>query len=472
MLKSSTSLIAALSCGLLSGCFQTETQEESSAPLTIESLEDLSIQTLRKRNYQAEFSMVTTLSDSPAAVDYVKKYSADGTIAESTKILSYQSDGLRLYARIDIPSTPAPEKGHPVLVFNHGWIGAKDAPSYDFGYNPNSLYGEIIDRFVDLGYLVITPGYRGHGTYLKTPADGHEFMTHWDNATLLSPSFYTIDVLNLIAAIPSLDTLADLSSQPIDLTEFNMLGHSQGGDVTLGVMAALGEGKQIGPTLNASSIWAGCIHDRFTQSELYGPMANSAQAFMNGDGQWNGTGTGVSGKENTAFVFGYPQDWIGTVDTHSEDWTWQRDTFGKQTVAGAIEERYETMYNLLRNQVSSLAQLADFTMPPDWTNTSEIQHPKALEALNDIGGYHHTQWLSEPLNLHFSDQDYYSPPAWNFALANRLKGAGFSTDAFVYQHNTHSLKVSQHQWFSPPGTVAGIDQAVTRDHELFKRSVK
>ncbi len=77
---------------------------------------------------------------------------------------SYHSDGLRLYTRVDIPTSAMPSEGYPVLIFAHGWVGVDKAPSYNFSYPADSYYGDIIDYFVDAGFVVIFPGYRGHGT--------------------------------------------------------------------------------------------------------------------------------------------------------------------------------------------------------------------------------------------------------------------------------------------------------------------
>ncbi|HAU01549.1 MAG TPA: alpha/beta hydrolase, partial [Porticoccaceae bacterium] len=106
-----------------------------------------------------------------------------------------------VYARLDIPSTAMPAKGYPVIIFAHGWVGQEKADNYNFGYDLTSLAGELINGYVDAGFMVITPGYLGHGTVDGVQAEGFDIMQSWDNATYLTPTFYAIDLLNLLEGL-------------------------------------------------------------------------------------------------------------------------------------------------------------------------------------------------------------------------------------------------------------------------------
>jgi hypothetical protein len=84
----------------------------------IPSLSVLSIAHLRNRQYGSQFVK-------PEAVNN----NSDGY---SSFIMSYKSDGLTNYARIDIPQKAPPVTGYPVLLYSHGWVGIKSAPSFNF----------------------------------------------------------------------------------------------------------------------------------------------------------------------------------------------------------------------------------------------------------------------------------------------------------------------------------------------------
>jgi hypothetical protein len=367
-----------------------------------------------------------------------------------------------------------PNDGYPVLIFAHGWVGKDNAPDYNFGYDESSSYGEIVDFFVDAGFVVFTPGYRGHGTINDEPAEGIEFMHSWDNGSYLMPSFYSIDVLNLMAGLPSVnqqpwqDWGFKAGQKPrLDLKRLHLLAHSQGGDVALGVLAASGEGSSSPHAIHSASIWSGNIPDRFTQAETFGPMGSSLQAFMSGDGSWTGSAIGNKGEVNPNFIFPWPSDWIGTLDPTSSLWSWQEKTWAAPTVEAATAKKYREMYSTINKQVENM-NAVDFTISHDATGKLSVSHPELVEQkMLAIGGFNASQWLSEPLALHFSDRDYYSLPTWNNDLAKRINAQGGSAHTFVYPGNTHSLKKSQHPWFSPAGTNAGFSYALQRDLLLF-----
>lgn len=122
-------------------------------------------------------------------------------------VVSYQSDGLKIYALMSVPNGPKPAGGWPVIIFNHGYINPAN-------YQTNgSEYREFIATFARAGYVVIKPDYRGHGQSQGAPEGGHFSVD------------YAIDELNLIASIKQ---DADLNAGRIGL-----FGHSMGGHVAL-----------------------------------------------------------------------------------------------------------------------------------------------------------------------------------------------------------------------------------------------
>jgi len=426
--------------GLLASC--SSLQEASSSP-GIGSLDELSIDALRERSYGSSI----TIEDRLVRADH------------ETLIASYESDDLRIYTRIDVPSSPVPDNGFPVVVFVHGWVGIDGAPASNFYLDGEGNYQRMIESYVQAGFVVLTPGWRGHGTVNGTPADGIEFMTAWDNGSYLSPVFYAIDVLNLI------DSLSTFDEADLDLANVNMAAHSQGGDVALIALAVAGEGSGVATGISSASIWSGCFPSRFTQLETYEAMQKSPQAFMSGDGSWNGTPVGASGSVNPNFVFGYPADWIGTPDV--DEWTWQRDVFSLPTVTDALEKKLGEMYGAINSHVDDIND-AQYELRLDAKGKAEVVHDERVRAaMAKIDAFYMEEYLTEPLALQHSDRDFYSFSAWNADLCSRLNTAGGTCYDFEYVGNTHSLNVSEHSWFSGESSTPGFSKAIERDVALF-----
>jgi dienelactone hydrolase len=438
----------------------------------LDSLSDLSMDALRDRPYRTEVEPLEALHEGPRAAAYKAEFMGDGHVYGSW-LFAYDSDGLRVYGRLDLPDGAAPEGGYPVVVFMHGWYGREAAPGFDFMYEPGSQYARVIDHFADAGFAVLTPAWRGHGTVGGVPSEGMQFLDAFDNGSYLSPVFYAIDALNLVAGLDQIEAAAwkgreALPALRLDRARVGIVGHSQGGDVALIALGVSGEGSRAGNLLTAGSIWSGCIASRFEQARTYEPMAKALEAFLAGDSQWTGTATGRDGRINPNFIFGYPPDWIVTTDIHSAAWTWQAETWSAPGVAVAWSSQLDEMYATVNSRVADIDK-ARFDMLSDASGRSFVRHDRRVElAMANIGAFDQDRYLTEPLNLHFSDQDYYSPPEWNRDLAQRIRGAGGQAHDFLYPHNTHSLGVSPHEWFSPPGTEAGFPLMLRRDLGLFR----
>ena len=426
------------------------------ADTSIPSLNDLSLDALRARSYDSSLTLAADI-DCPGR--------SEGAVSQ---MLSYTSDGLSLYARAEVPTTPMPEGGYPVLIFAHGWIGIDGAPEYPFACNADAYYGPLVNAYADAGYVVLIPGYRGHGTVNGKPADGIDWMATWDNGTYLSPVFYAVDVLNILAAAPSFDALnlpAPGGTARIDLSQIHVLGHSQGGDVAAIVLGSVGGDAANGLTVASGSLWSGCYVDRFTQLATYGPMETAVQAFTAGDGSWNGTATGADGRVNPGFVFGYPPNWIGTTDQSL--WDWQKDYWTAPSTRAAVEAKLTEMYDTLNAKVAdspgyaySIEDLAD--------GGFEVVHdPKLAEQMRAIGVFDLADRVSVPISVHSSDRDFYSFASWNSDFCDRVNAAGGTCRDFVYPANTHELQAAAEEWFSPPGTVPGFPLMVARDQALF-----
>lgn len=421
----------------------------------IPDLSVLSISHLRNRQYGSKFVK-------PEAIDN----NSDGY---SSFMLSYKSDGLTNYARIDIPQKPVPVTGYPVLLYSHGWVGIENAPSFNFFLDQKGSQAKYIDSLAKQGYVVVTPGWRGHGTVNNIPAQGIEFMQRWDNASYISPIFYAIDMLNALDSIQFITTLkSGLSPINIDPHKVFLSGHSQGGDTALLVLAIAGESSTVKQQISAASIFSGCFLPRLEQGKLYSSMSSTPQAFLAGDGRWTSKATGYTGQVNPDFQFGFPADWIGTPNP--ADWTWQNKTWSTSTVKQAFKKKYDEMYSILHTDHLTV----DFyTSQTNDMGRTVIQHPNHIKvAYAATSPIYYPQYLQEPLVLHHSDRDYYSPPKWNRELVQTILKSGGSAVNFEYPGNTHSLTISQHKWFSENYNQTGLNQMITHDINWFKNATK
>lgn len=141
------------------------------------------------------------------------------------QIVSYRSDGLKIYALFTIPTGPKPEIGWPAIVFNHGYIPPAQ-------YRTTERYLAYTDGFSRNGFVLLRPDYRGHGN-----SEGEASGGYGNNN-------YTIDVLN---------ALASLKKHPdVDARRIGMWGHSMGGYITLRSMV-------VSKDIKAGVIWGGVV---------------------------------------------------------------------------------------------------------------------------------------------------------------------------------------------------------------------
>jgi dipeptidyl aminopeptidase/acylaminoacyl peptidase len=178
---------------------------------TEEGAHPLSIDYLRQQEYPA--SELTVEGTLPGGDNY------------SQFLVSYQSEGLTLYAAMTIPDGEKPATGWPVIIFIHGYI----APSI---YSPTERYVEYVDALAINGYIVLRPDLRGHGN-----SEGEAYGAYGD------PSC-SIDVLNALSALRQ--------HADVDPERIGMWGHSMGGFITARAMVVSDE-------LQAGVIWAGVV---------------------------------------------------------------------------------------------------------------------------------------------------------------------------------------------------------------------
>ena len=171
----------------------------------------LDIQAMRRQAYSgSELDVEQTLNPGPNYQRYV---------------VSYLSEGNKIYALMTIPQGEKPESGWPVVIFNHGYI----PPDV---YRTTERYVAYVDAFARNGYIVFRSDYRGHGSSEGEATGGY------------STPAYTIDVLNGMASV--------LRHPDADPERVGMWGHSMGGQITLRAMV-------VSDQIDAGVIWAGVV---------------------------------------------------------------------------------------------------------------------------------------------------------------------------------------------------------------------
>ena len=205
--------------------------------MSSETINPLSINGLGLRTYQSQLTIVGEILRQKEFRSF---------------LIAYDSDGLKVFARVNIPSGEIPIQGFPVVVFAHGF----SPDPLDPGYFQRPYYEKWINAYTRAGFLVMMPGYRGHGVVNGESADGVEFFEKFSSLYLTSP-FYAIDVLNLVAGLPSLSRIgwdALEVCQPtqhlVNDSNIFLAAHSMGGEVGLIALA-------VSHTFKAASIWAG-----------------------------------------------------------------------------------------------------------------------------------------------------------------------------------------------------------------------
>lgn len=138
-------------------------------------------------------------------------------------IVSYRSDGLKIYTLMTVPWGDQPATGWPVIVFNHGYI----RPS---SYTTTGNYVAQVDALARHGYIIFKSDYRGNGK-----SEGSSYRAR---------SSYVTDVLNAVAV---------LKKHPyVDPNRIGMWGHSMGGYITVAAMLKA-------PDIKAGVVWAGTL---------------------------------------------------------------------------------------------------------------------------------------------------------------------------------------------------------------------
>ncbi len=141
-------------------------------------------------------------------------------------IVSYLSEGFKIYGLLTIPLGDPPQGGHKAIVFNHGYIPPTE-------YQTTERYEAYVDYLASSGFVVFKIDYRGHGRSEGQPTGSY-----------FSPG-YTIDAISALKSLQKLDF--------VDPQGIGMWGHSMAGNLVLRAML-------IEPEIQAGVIWSGAVY--------------------------------------------------------------------------------------------------------------------------------------------------------------------------------------------------------------------
>jgi fermentation-respiration switch protein FrsA (DUF1100 family) len=191
-------------------------------------------------------------------------------------LVSYISQGNKIYGLLTIPFGDPPEGGFKAIVFNHGYIPPTT-------YRTTERYRPYVDYLARSGFVVFKIDYRGHGQSEGEPSGSY-----------FSPG-YTIDS---ITALKSLQMMEIIDPQGI-----GMWGHSMAGNLVLRAML-------IEPDIQAGVIWAGAVYS-YDDFVTYGINDTSYRPPATPEG-----GEGTDRRRQSQIIF----DTYGRPDTQVEFW--------------------------------------------------------------------------------------------------------------------------------------------------------
>lgn len=184
----------------------------------------MAIETLRQRNFEgSEFLIEEKL--------------ANGTNYEQY-IVSYLSEGLKIYGLLTVPLEEKPESGFPSILFIHGYIPPEI-------YSTTGNYPTYQARLARAGFVTFKPDLRGHGN-----SQGEPVSAHYSEK-------YVVDTL---FALESLKKYPE-----VDPERIGYWGHSNGGQIGLRVVT-------ITEDIKAASLWAGVVGSYVDMFETYNPQ--------------------------------------------------------------------------------------------------------------------------------------------------------------------------------------------------------
>lgn len=152
------------------------------------------------------------------------------------QVVSYTSEGLKIYGLLTIPKTPVPEGGFPSVIFIHGHIPPAQ-------YSTVKSYGTYQPALARAGFVTFKPDLRGHG---RSEGSG---KAHFSDV-------FTLDVLAALAYLKK--------TPQVNPRRIGYWGHSNGGEIGLRLMVSNQE-------IKAYSLWSGVVGSYTDMLETFNP---------------------------------------------------------------------------------------------------------------------------------------------------------------------------------------------------------
>jgi dipeptidyl aminopeptidase/acylaminoacyl peptidase len=150
-------------------------------------------------------------------------------------VVSYRTEGLKIFGLLTVPLTPKPESGFPAIVFIHGHIPPKE-------YSTIRNYSTYQARLARKGFVTFKPDLRGHGKSEGVPVSAHYSEK------------YVVDTLYAIEYLKN--------QEVVDQQRIGYWGHSNGGEIGLRVVL-------VSSDIKAASFWAGVVGSYEDMYETY-----------------------------------------------------------------------------------------------------------------------------------------------------------------------------------------------------------
>lgn len=150
-------------------------------------------------------------------------------------IVSYLSEGLKIFGLLTVPLSPRPENGYPAIIFIHGHIPPKQ-------YSTTGSYPAYQAKLARAGFITFKPDLRGHGNSEGEPMSAH----HSEK--------YVVDTMYAISYLKKY--------KEADPNRIGYWGHSNGGEIGLRVVV-------ISSDIKAASFWAGVVGSYIDMLETY-----------------------------------------------------------------------------------------------------------------------------------------------------------------------------------------------------------
>ena len=167
--------------------------------------------------------------------DFVIERTLDNGTNYKQFVVSYLSEGLKIYGLLTVPLSTKPANGFPAIVFIHGHIPPKQ-------YSTIKSYPTYQARLARAGFITFKPDLRGHGN-----SEGEPSSAHYSEK-------YVVDTMYAIFVLKKY--------KDTDSNRIGYWGHSNGGEIGLRIVV-------ISPDIKAASFWAGVVGSYKDMWETY-----------------------------------------------------------------------------------------------------------------------------------------------------------------------------------------------------------